>query len=284
MEDAMIDLSGLNPEARPIALPVARVYLKHTAPWFIGLVVHGSAVKGGIIPGCSDIDFKLYLEDPAFSWQGQLPLELGLTIRRDLEGIDLAPFRYVQCYTHTRQPRKDWVGPVPGAYHLLAGELPVAEATDHDLRRSARRALAELDPAPAFLMGKLLGPGGVRLERSLRLLCTIVWPVLYQVLALQARDGSPIELWCLTKEQAIRRLPRGTALRNEIERFYQAVWAYYPAEDSLEHALSVIEHGVAFLQAARSWWDQRQPEAGKDPTADPLIDLVSGSAESPAGF
>jgi hypothetical protein len=283
MEDAMIDLSGLIPEARPIAGPVAEVYLEHTAPWFIGLIVHGSAVKGGIIPGCSDIDFHLYLEDAAFAWQGQLPLELGFAIRRDLEGIDPAPFRYVQCYTHSRQPPPDWVGPIPGGYHLLAGELPVAEATDDDLRRSARQALAELDPAPDFLMGKLLGPGGVRLERSLRLLCTKVWPVLYQVLSLQGQDEAPVELWCLTKEGAMRRLHRGTALRNEIEEFYQAVRAYYPAEDSLEHALAVIEHGVAFLQAARSWWDRCHLEVVEDLTADPLIDPVPGPAGSPAG-
>jgi hypothetical protein len=255
----MLDLSGLIAEARPIVGPVARVYLTHTAPWFIGLIAHGSAVKGGVIAGCSDVDLQLYLEQPAFSWHGQLPLELGFAIRRDLEGIDLTPFRYVQCYPYTSQLPANWVGPVPGAYHLLAGRLPVAEATDQDLRASARQALAELNPAPDFLMGKLLGPGGVRLERSIRLLCTKVWPVLYQVLTLQALDETPIELWCLPKEQAIRRLPAGTALRNQIDAFYQAVWAYYPTEDSLENALSLIQHGVAFLQAARSWWDQSQP-------------------------
>lgn len=258
----MVDLSGLIADAKPIAGQVARVYLKHTAPWFIGLIVHGSAVKGGIIPGCSDIDFQLYLEGPAFAQQGQLPLELGFAIRRDLEGISLAPFRYVQCYAYTGELLENWVGPIPGAYHLVAGRLPVVEATDQDLRQSARKALAELDPCPTFLMGKLLGPGGVRLERSIRLLCTKVWPVLYQVLTLQSPDETPAELWCLPKEQAIRRLPRDTPLRDEIEAFYQAVWAYYPAEDSLEHALSVIEHGVAFLEAAGSWWNQVQPEIG----------------------
>lgn len=140
--------------------------------------------------------------------------------------------------------------------------MPVVEATDQALRASARQALAELDPAPAFLVGKLLGPGGVRLERSIRLLCTKVWPVLYQVLTLQGQDDAASDIWCLPKEQAIRRLPSGSALQKEIEAFYQAVWAYYPTEDSLEHALSVIEHGVAFLQAAGVWWDRSQPEAG----------------------
>jgi hypothetical protein len=250
----MPDVSGLVPEARSIVQQVAGVYMRHTAPWFIGLIAHGSAVKGGVIPNCSDIDFQLYLRDPAFSWQGQLPLELGCAIRRDLEGINLVPFRYVQCYLRRPEPDPNLVGPIPGAYHLVAGELPVSEATAQDLHRSARRALDELDTAPRFIMGKLLGPGGVRLERSIRLLCTKVWPVLYQVLTLYDQESDPIRLWCLSKERAIRSLPHDTPLHDTIQAFHRTVWAYYPDEASLENALSVFQTGVAFLQAAADWW------------------------------
>ena len=241
------------------------MYLRHTEPWFIGLIVHGSAVKGGVIPNCSDIDFQLYLRDAAFSWRGQLPIELGYAIRRDLEGIKLAPFRYVQCYARRPQPQRDLVGPIPGAYHLIAGDLPIPEATARDLRRSARRALDELDAAPTFLMGKLLGSGGVRLERNIRLLCTKVWPPLYQVLTLQDLESDPIATWCLTKEEAISRLPHGSSLHNTIQAFHRAVWSYYPDEDSLEAALAVLRTGLAFLQAAEAWWQHarpaRQPES-----------------------
>lgn len=250
----MIDLSGLTAEAKPIVRQVAHVYLKHTAPWFIGLVVHGSAVKGGIIPNCSDIDFQLYLDRSAFTWHGQLPLGLGFAVRRDLEGICLSPFRYVQCYARTDEPEENWIGPIPGAYHLVVGKLPVKEATAEDLCASARVALTELNPAPTFILGKLLGPGGVRLERSIRLLCTKVWPVLYQVLTLLEQEMEPIGIWCLPKEQAIERLPDNTVLQDTIREFYRAVWDYYPAEDSLESALALIESGVAFLGAASSWW------------------------------
>jgi hypothetical protein len=250
----VIDLSGLTAEARPIVRQVAPVYLKHTAPWFIGLLVHGSAVKGGIIPNCSDIDFQLYLDRSAFTWQGQLPLELGFAVRRDLEGIQLSPFRYVQCLARTEEAEENWVGPIPGAYHLVAGRLPVPEATAEDLCASARLALAELDPAPTFIQGKLLGPGGVRLERSIRLLCTKVWPVLYQVLTLLEEETDPIGIWCLTKEEAIERLPSETALQDTIRAFYRAVWDYYPAEEPLEKVLALIESGVAFLEAASAWW------------------------------
>jgi len=250
----MPDVSGLVPEARPIVQQVASVYLRHIAPWFVGLIVHGSAVKGGVIPNCSDIDFQLYLHDTAFSSRGQLSLELGFAIRRDLEGIQLWPFRYVQCYVRRPRPEPALVGPIPGAYHLVAGRLPVPEATADDLRRSAHQALDNLDMTPDFIMGKLLGPGGVRLERSLRLLCTKVWPVLYQVLTLQNPDKDPIALWCLAKQEAIECLPHDSFLYHATRAFHRAVWAYYPEEDSLEDALALIQTGLAFLQSAADWW------------------------------
>ena len=97
-----------------------------------------------------------------------------------------------------------------------------------------------------------LGPGGVRLARSLRLLCTQVWPTLYQVLTLQ--QGDAIDVWCQPKEQAMEKLPKRTALGSAIRWFYRAVQAHYTAEDDLDGALRVIESGVAFLEAAKSWW------------------------------
>jgi len=134
----------MTPEARPIVEKAAAVYLKHTASWFVGLVIHGSAMKGGFIPGCSDIDLQLYLEDAAFTAQGHLPLKVCLSIQRDLARIDPAPFRYIQCLALSSTLPKDHVGPIPGAYRMVAGRLPVAEATAQQLRDSARKALTEL--------------------------------------------------------------------------------------------------------------------------------------------
>ncbi len=151
----MVDLSPLTPEARPIAGRAAAVYLRHAVPWFGGLLVHGSALKGGFIPGCSDIDFKLYLDAAAFDGGGQLPLRLCLAIHRDLSRIDPAPFRYIQCVALAAAgAAPDFVGPVPGAYHLLAGRLPEPESTAQRLRDAARRALAALDPAPLAESGR----------------------------------------------------------------------------------------------------------------------------------
>ncbi|MHA2273988.1 MAG: hypothetical protein ACXACI_19245 [Candidatus Hodarchaeales archaeon] len=249
-----MDLTFLVPEAAPIVQKAANIYVKHTKPWFIGLVVHGSALKGGFIPGCSDVDFQLYLEESAFTAQCQLPLKLGLALHRDLAEIDPSPFRYIQCDPQATKLPEDYVGPIPGAYQLLAGRLPVPEATQEQLQGAARKALAELIPVPPFITGELFDHGSGRLSGKIRLLITKIWPTLYHVLALQQDDA--IYAWNQTKEQAIELLPEDTQLNRTIHEFYQAMRLYYPTEETIESGLRVIKTGIGFLKAAKAWWEE----------------------------
>jgi hypothetical protein len=246
------DVTCLVSEAQPIAARAAAVYLKHTAPWFVGLVAHGSAYKGGYIAGCSDIDFQLYLDPAAFTPEGTLPLSLLMVIHRDLAPIDPSPFRYVQCYSLPCATPPGQTSPVPGAYTVLAGRLPVAEATSAQLRDSARLALARLEPLSRSLASKLTSCGGERLQHKTRLLCTEVWPTLYQIATLQL--DNPIAVWNLPKQDVIALLPPDTAVGSAIRAFYAAVCDYYPDETTLEGRLAVISRGVEFLSAAQAWW------------------------------
>lgn len=248
MQTIPINVTGLIPEAQSIAAQAAAIYLKHTAPWFIGLVAHGSAVKGGNIANCSDIDFQLYLADEAFAADGELPLALGMAIHQELAQIDLVPFRYIQCYALTRHLRPHWIGPIPGAYHLVAGRVPVPLATAEALLASAQKDLAALATDPI----NLLSHGSGRLQRHIRLLCTKVWPVLYQVVALQQAD--PIRVWNLPKPAVMALLPAESELGQRIRAYDQAVRAYYPTEQSVADGLQTLEQGRAFLQAAKRWW------------------------------
>ncbi|MCE7983512.1 MAG: hypothetical protein DYG89_20255 [Caldilinea sp. CFX5] len=245
-----IDVSGLIPEAQAIAERAATIYCNHVAPWFIGLIAHGSAVKGGYIPNCSDIDFQLYLIADAFAADGDLPLSLGMAIHCELAQIDPAPFRYIQCYALTTALRPDWIGPIPGAYHLVAGRIPVPLATAVALRASAQKHLAALQPEGI----NLLSHGSYRLERLIRLHCTQVWPVLYQVAALQQDD--PIRVWNLPKPAVIALLPTESDLGQAIRAFDAAVRIYYPAERLVADGLQVLATGTAFLEAAKQWWLQ----------------------------
>jgi hypothetical protein len=253
-QDLAVDVSRVQPVAQEIVRATARIFIRHTARWFIGLLAHGSAVKGGYIRGCSDIDLQLYLAEDAFSVHGQLPLEVALAIQGDLAQIDPAPFRYIQCYAEHLARAPGQVGPIPGAYAVLGGRLPIAEATAHELQDAARAALTRLDPYPAYIAKDLLHYGDGRLERTVRYACTDVWPVLYHVLVLQHADAGYV--WGLPKPDAISLLPQASSLRQAITIFHAAVVVYYEQEASVEHALAVLRQAVAFLSIARTWWEE----------------------------
>jgi len=249
----MFTLAGLVPEAKPIVEKAASIYVSETAPWFVGIIAHGSAVKGGFISGCSDIDLLLFLERAAFV-EDHLPLQLCETVQRELAKINPAPFSYIQCYALSGEQHKDknWAGPIPGGYRLLAGRLPIAEATREQLLDSAREKLARLPSEIAYYHAGLLQHGAGRVERHIRLLCTSVWPTLNHVLSLQ--QNNPIEVWNLTKLQAIENLPAQAPMGHAIRLFYQAITVYYPSGSSLDAGLEAVRHGISFLQAVNSWW------------------------------
>ncbi len=251
-----IDVSPLVPEAGEIVARVAAMYFEHTQPWFIGLLIHGSALKGGFIPNCSDIDFQLYLDDGAFDANGNLLLEVSIAIQRDLSSIDIAPFHYVQCYVHrshlSTDPSLAELGPIPGAYHMLVGVLPIPEATVDQMRARAKRALKELKVPPSNVSRQLLDFGERRLERAVRLMCTEVGPTLYNVLTCQTND--PLHVWKLPKPAAIELLSADETLGREIRRFYESVRAFYSNVQSVEQGLETISQGAKFMQSAKDWY------------------------------
>lgn len=248
-------LSRLVPEARAIVEQAARVYIAHAGDDFVGLLTHGSSVKGSVIPGCSDIDFQLYLRREAFDDTGNFPLSRTLNIHRDLAQIDPAPFQYLQCYTFGGLEREGWTGPIHGTYAIIAGELPIPDASAEELRRSAQQRLAGIDPNARF-SSSLLDHGGGRLARVVRLLCTDVWPALYSLLIV--RGGDPIAIWNLTKQDAIEALPPDTSAGQAIRAFYANVLVYYPAARSLDAAINVLQSGALFLEAARAEFEVRE--------------------------
>jgi hypothetical protein len=240
------------PEAQSIVRAAAEIYLRHLALWCHGLVIHGSALKGGSIPGCSDIDLQLYLEPAAFNNDGDLSLERSMALHRDLARIDPAPFQYIQGYALPLQKGEGSTGLIPGAYHVITGTLPVSPATEGELQIAARQALKSLNISRIFRHQDLLQHGGWKLAQQVRWLCTDVWPILYHVLTVQ--QGSGIAVWQLPKQQAMKLLPPEDILAQRIHAFYQAICSYYPQGSSAESALKAIQCGLAFLASVKSWW------------------------------
>ncbi len=249
-------------QINPIAQQVGQILYAHTKAQFIGLIVFGSAVKGGVIAGCSDIDFKLFLKS-GLDQEGCLPLDVSCAIHRRLAQVDPAPFRYIQCTPFALDSLPEgYLGPVPNTYQVVRGQMPVQEATATALRAAAATALAHLNADPSFAKKGLLDHGGGRLQQDIRLLCTKVWPVLFQLLCLVEDDA--VKVWQMSKTEAMTHLPDTCGLATSMTEFYRAVCQYYPEQQPVQNGLAVIKTGVRFLATAKSWWQQH---GGQPPSA-----------------
>jgi len=248
-----IDLDGMQPVARNVAGQVADVYIQHLGSDLVSFVAHGSGVKGGLISGSSDLDFAAIVRPGCVTPGGELPLERVVPLHRDLARIDVEGFRYVQVYVDG-QVGKQPVGFIPGTFHVLVGSQDVPVATAANLVESARVSLAALDPARLRdrLGNALLDHGEGRLVRQVRLLCTDVWPTMYQVACLQADD--PVQSWQRTKHDVVRHLGTDPVVGEPLRHWWDAVNAHYAAGETVETSLSALMSGVAFLEAATTWY------------------------------
>ena len=217
--------------------------------------MHGSALKGGFIPLASDVDLRVYLDASAFDEAGELPFEVAVEIHRGLLAIDPHPFQYIQGRVwsaglplHTSRPPE--LRFAPGTYHVLAGTLPLPDLSAAELHEQARRTLERLPEAIGGVSGRLLNHGGGRLERSVRLVASDVWPTLYSVLALRTDD--PAGVWATPKDRLMAEMDDDDPLTRPARAFARALVRYHQGGAPAALALEAMACGVEFLRIARA--------------------------------
>lgn len=252
-EHHQVDVTGVQPSARRIIQRIARAYVDHLGDGLVTLVAHGSAVKGGIIPGSSDVDIVPFVRPERLTPHGELPLNIAIDLHRDLARIDPAPFRYLQTYV---RPTGTMLGPgfIPGTFHIVTGVPEVPTATGEELLAAARMALAELDPdaARAGISHALLNHGEGRLDRQMRWTCTDVWPLMYHVACVHLDDG--LAAWQRTKHEVLAILEDDPIVGHPLAHWFQIVTDHYSNGEPLESALAGLLAAAAFYEAVERWF------------------------------
>lgn len=252
-----IDVTGIQPLARSIVERIARVYIDHLNSSLMTLVAHGSAVKGGIIPGSSDVDTVAFVRPERLTPHGELALDIALDLHRDLARIDPVPFRYLQghvCPAGTA-PGLTFI---PGTFHVVAGAPEIPTATGEDLLAAAHHALGGLDPGAvsARISTALLDHGECRLNRLMRGTSTNVWPLMYHVACVQLDDG--LAAWQRTKHEVLAVLVDDPIVGDPLARWFEAVSAHYADGETVESALSGLSAAAAFHDAVARWYGERR--------------------------
>ncbi len=166
------------------------------------LLVHGSAVTGGYLPGFSDFDFLVYMH-------GQLSTDDSSAIQSRLGPADHAPFAYLQA-SHIidldNPASVDQRFPlIDGAYATLVGDYPVGWPF-HDantLRDHGNDFLGDLPSLIARCRRAWSVATGERRRREVRYQLTDVKPALR---ALLVRLGAPaLKVWTAPYPELARR-------------------------------------------------------------------------------
>ncbi len=172
------------------------------------IVLHGSAAKGGFIPGFSDVDFIVLLAPECFNEFG-LRLDHAFAVQERIAAIPwrAAGAAYGQAYFYDAANMPEWwTGPDAAASRVLHGRFPDGlRPTPERLRDSAVRLLR--DDLPRLIRAdaeSFTDSTDEQLPRRLRLLATRVTPSMFSLLVLGSDD--PLAEWARPKHAAAARL------------------------------------------------------------------------------
>lgn len=221
-----------------------------------GIILHGSAVKGGVIPGYSDIDFMVFLAPDAFDERGKLPDEAAFAMQERIGPMPWreAGFGYPQAYFYdVRTLPEWWTGPVPGAYRELYGTLPQeALATEAGLRAGVHRLLSETLPGRLNgMVSNYADSADRQLPRRVRLLGTDLTPAVFAIASLHTDDI--LGVWAKPKDEALALVEDaypnagGPKLARE---FYRNVERLYAGDFDTQVGRQTFRTGVAFMRWA----------------------------------
>ncbi|MFC1713979.1 hypothetical protein ACFL6S_09930, partial [Candidatus Poribacteria bacterium] len=223
----------------------------------VAIINKGSTVKGGFIPGLSDMDLHVYLKDDAFVYSDFLKLELGLNLQ---EKMDELIRRYdigggpVQVIMINVSKQRDWSGPLPNTYLVLYGDdCPEPPPKAEEMLEYDRDNLQ--NPHYGYgLVNSFVDKTNDALTGYVRRLNPAVTPTLYRALSLLTRE--PLRVWRMTKFEVLEALEKlemedAAELVELGRKFYELASQHQQTCDDLELCKETLRVGYRILDIGR---------------------------------
>lgn len=212
----------------------------------------GSSVKGGAIPGYSDIDLHVYLTSDCFDENVQLRYEEVFAFQAAFAELPWHETAFAYPQVHFLDARRlpvGWVGP-SGPFRELAGSLPVPPPTDAELRAASLRYVRnELPERTAADLHNFVDATLSSMPHRLRYLGTEVAPAILSLAALDADDASAV--WALSKFDALALLEQRYSPApgpGQARDFYEGVRVLYGERWDDDLARATFRNGIDFLR------------------------------------
>lgn len=223
----------------------------------ITILAKGSTVKGGFIPGLSDVDLHVYLKDDVFEFSDFLKLELGLKLQEKMGQLikksDLGGSPIQLILLNTSTPKGNWTGPIPGTFILLYGDkCPEPTPNKEEILEQDLRNLRDVI-YPYKLINSFVDKSDEELPGYVRRLSPAVTPILNHVLSLLTKD--PFKALKMSKAEAIDVLEK-SSLKEVRELATLAKDFYHKArqKDRLKNELQFCRETIRTAFKAINQW------------------------------
>ena len=223
----------------------------------VAIITKGSTVKGGFIPGLSDVDLHVYLKSEAFIYSDFLRWQLGLRLQERMDGLirkyDFGGGPVQVIMINVSKPR-DWAGPLPGTYILLYGdECPDPPPTAEGMLEEDLDSLQ--NPHYAYgLINSLADKANNALIGYVRRLNPAVTPTFYRVLSVLTKD--PLKVWKMTRFEVLDALEQleidiAKQLAELGREFYAIAGQKHRLQSNIELCKEVIQLGFGIVDSGR---------------------------------
>ena len=223
----------------------------------VAIINKGSTVKGGFIPGLSDMDLHVYLRDDVFVYNDFLKLELGLSFQEKMDELirkyDIGGGPIQVIMLNVSKPR-NWSGPLPGTYIVLYGEeCPEPPPRAEEMLEYDRFNLQ--NPNYGYgLINSFADKTSEALTGYVRRLNPAVTPTMYRALSLLTKE--PTRVWKMTKFEVLESLEKleidsATEMAKLARKFYKLASRHQQTDDDLELCKETLRVGYRILDIGR---------------------------------
>ncbi|RKY00431.1 hypothetical protein DRP77_11490, partial [Candidatus Poribacteria bacterium] len=189
------------------------------------IILKGSLVKGDFIPGYSDVDIHVLVDDEVMEGPRALRLEEALEVQRRIGKLrpqDYGVWGFQIFFLSAQNYPPDWSPPPPGGYVLLYGEIPEGmEETIEEQLRKARFSLIRIPGYISYLLERLVDKPDERLVEVVRLTGAILKAVLYNAASLLT--GDPPSVWRMPVWDVLSRWGDELCPEGHLRGFFEGV-------------------------------------------------------------
>jgi predicted nucleotidyltransferase len=224
----------------------------------ICVILKGSAVKGDLIRGYSDLDFHVFLKPEVMDGENVPKADYAVQFQRAFGQVSPEDFEVSQFqiyFINSEKYPEDWAPPVEGTYRILWGSLPetAKELDDGAYIRFAEQhlSLSSIEYSRRSNVARFVDKPNTRIEYNVRLVGATLKNYMYSISVMLTKE--PKVAFKLGLDKMIALVEEGIGSEGHFRTFFEYVSDWQRIRRQPEYAREAFKEGIQALNEIHSW-------------------------------